>query len=59
MPLMLKPRNVRGPPRKNWSMMLSLEPEITGLIIPTAMDPCNTYTPANIAPERPVDKINI
>jgi len=52
MPLMLKPRNVRGPPRKNWSMMLSLEPEITGLIIPTAMDPCNTYTPA-------VDEINI
>jgi len=37
-PLMLKPRNVSGPPRKNWSMMFSLAPDTTGRIMPTDAD---------------------
>ena len=40
---MLKPRNVSGPPRKNWSMMDSFMPVLMGFMSPTAADICTTY----------------
>jgi len=41
-PLMLNPRNVSGPPRKNWSIMLSFWPGMMVFITPADTDICTT-----------------